>query len=74
MKIIVSMDRRGEVVAKNAQGDILGECFFKMEDETHEEIVALGYRRLVHTYPVTQIETGHGIDREEIGDLFLEAE
>jgi hypothetical protein len=72
MKIIVSMDIRGEIVAKTAAGDILGECFFKAEDETHEEITALGYRGLVQTYPAMQIEAGEGIDPAEIGELFLE--
>jgi hypothetical protein len=72
MKIIVSMDERGWIVAKNAQGDMLEECFFKTDDETDEEISALGYRRLVHAYPTAQIEAGEGIDPQEIEALFLE--
>ena len=73
MKIIVSMDHRGWIVAKNAQGDMLGECFFKTDDETDEEISAFGYRRLVHAYPATQIEAGEGIDPQELEALFLES-
>jgi hypothetical protein len=58
MKIIVSMDEHGWIVAKNAQGDILEECFFKTDDETDEEIRAWGYQRLVHAYPAAQIAAG----------------
>jgi hypothetical protein len=72
MKIIVCMDARGEILAKNARGDILAECFFKTDDETREEIMAWGYRLLVHTYPTAQIAAGHGIEPHEIGELFLE--
>ena len=46
MKIIVSIDARGWIVARNAQGDMLEECFFKTDDETDEEPRAWGYRRL----------------------------
>jgi hypothetical protein len=73
MKIIVSMDQHGWIVAKNAQGDILGECFFKTDDETDEEISAFGYQRLVHVYPATHIEAGEGIDPQELEELFLES-
>jgi len=50
MKIIVSMDQSGWIVAKNAQGEILGECFFKTDDETDEELSAFGYQRLVQKH------------------------
>ena len=73
MKIIVSMDQRGWIVAKNAQGEILGECFFKTDDETEEDLSAFGYQRLVHAYPTTQIEVGEGIDQQELEELFLES-
>jgi len=73
MKIIVSMDQSGWIVAKNAQGEILGECFFKTDDETDQEISAFGYQRLVHAYPATQIEAGDGIDPQELEELFLES-
>ena len=73
MKIIVSMDERGWIVAKNAQGDVLEECFFKTDDETDEEIRAWGYQRLVHAYPAAQIAAGEGIDPQEIKELFLES-
>ena len=69
MKIVVSMDERGWIVAKNAQGDILEECFFKTDDETDEEIRAWGYQRLVHAYPTAQIVAGEGIDPQEIEEL-----
>ena len=72
MKIIVSMDARGWIVARNAQGDMLEECFFKTDDETDEALRAWGYRRLVHAYPATQIEVGEGIEPQEIDELFLE--
>jgi len=73
MKIIVSMDQSGWIVAKNAQGEILGECFFKTDDETDQEISAFGYQRLVHAYPTTQIEVGEGIDQQKLEELFLES-
>jgi hypothetical protein len=73
MKIIVSMDQRGWIVAKNAQGEILGECFFKTDDETDEELSTFGYQRLVRAYPATQIEVGEGIDPQELEELFLES-
>ena len=73
MKIIVSMDQSGWIVAKNAQGKILGECFFKTDDETDEELSAFGYQRLVYAYPATQIEVGEGIDPQELEELFLES-
>lgn len=72
MKIIVSTDARGGVVATNEQGDMLAECFFKTDEETGEEIQAWGYRFLIHTYPTAQIEAGEGIDPQEIGELFIE--
>ena len=72
MKIIVSMDERGWIVAKNVQGDILEECFFKTDDETDEEIRTWGYQRLVHAYPAAQIAAGEGIDPQEIEELFVE--
>jgi hypothetical protein len=72
MKIIVFMDAQGLIVAQTAQGDLLEECFFKAADETDEEIRALGYRRLVQTYPAAQIEAGAGIESHEIRELFLE--
>ena len=73
MKIIVSMDERGWIVARNVQGDILEDCFFKMDDETDEEIRAWGYQRLVHAYPAAQIVAGERIDPQEIEELFLES-
>ncbi len=73
MKIIVSMDARGWIVAKNAQGEILEECFFKTDDETDEELRAWGYRRLVYAYPDAQVEVGEGIEPQEIEELFLES-
>ena len=73
MKIIVSMDHSGWIVAKNTQGEILGECFFKTDDETDEELSAFGYQRLVHAYPTTQIEVGEGIDQQKLEELFLES-
>ena len=73
MKIIVSMDERGWIVARNVQGDMLEDCFFKTDDETDEEIRAWGYQRLVHAYPTAQIAAGDGIDPKEIEELFLES-
>lgn len=72
MKIIVSTDTCGGVVATNAQGTVLEACFFKTDEETVEEIQAWGYRFLMHAYPTAQIEAGAGIDPQEIEELFIE--
>jgi len=72
MKIIVSMDARGEIWAHHEQGDRREVCFFKTEEETEEELRAWGYPLLVHAYPAAQLEAGHGIEPQELVELFLE--
>ena len=72
MKIIVWMDERGEIWAHHEQGDRREVCFFKTEEETEEELRAWGYPLLVDAYPAAQIEMGHGIEPEELAELFLE--
>jgi hypothetical protein len=72
VKIIVSTDACGAVMATKEQGAVLAECFFKTDEETGEEIQAWGYRFLLQAYPTAQIEAGTGIDPQEIEALFIE--
>jgi hypothetical protein len=72
MQVTVSINEAGAIVLANAQGDILAECFFRAEDETPQALRDMGYQRLVHAYPSAHITTGTGIDREDLGDVFLE--
>jgi hypothetical protein len=68
IKIIVSMDARGEIWAHHEQGDRREVCFFK----TEEELRAWGYPLLMDAYPAAQLEAGHGIESQELAELFLE--
>jgi hypothetical protein len=72
MTIIVSMDERGEIWAYHEQGDRRETCFFKTEEETEEELRAWGYPLLVEAYPTAQMEAGHGIEPQELMELFLD--
>jgi hypothetical protein len=72
MTIIISMDERGEIWAHHEQGDRHEACFFKTEEETEEELKAWGYPLLVDTYPTAQMEADHGIEPQELAELFLE--
>jgi hypothetical protein len=72
MKIIVSMDAGGEIWAHHEQGDRREVCFFKTEEETEEELRAWGYPLLVDAYPAAQLEAAHGIEPQELAELFLE--
>jgi hypothetical protein len=72
MHVIVSMDEAGSLVLTNAQGDRLAECFFRTEDETPRELQLLGYTPLLQAYPVTYITVGHGLEQDDLGDVFLE--
>jgi hypothetical protein len=72
IKIIVSMDARGEIWAHHEQGDRREVCFFKTEEETEEELRAWGYPLLMDAYPAAQLEAGHGIEPQELAELFLE--
>ena len=72
MKIIVWMDERGEIWAHHEQGDRHEVCFFKTEEETEEELRAWGYPLLVDAYPAAQLEAGHGMEPQELAELFLE--
>ena len=72
IKIIVSMDACGEIWAHHEQGDRREVCFFKTEEETEEELRAWGYPLLMDAYPAAQLEAGHGIEPQELAELFLE--
>jgi hypothetical protein len=72
MKIIVFMDEGGESWAHDEQGDRREICFFKTDEETEEELRAWGYPLLVDIYPAAQMEVGHGIEPQELTELFLE--
>jgi hypothetical protein len=72
IKIIVSMDTCGEIWAHHEQGDRREVCFFKTEEETEEELRAWGYPLLMDAYPAAQLEAGHGIEPQELAELFLE--
>ena len=72
MKISVLMDECGEIWAHHEQGDGREVCFFKTDEETEEELRAWGYLLLVDAYPTAQIEAGHGIEPQELAELFLE--
>lgn len=71
IQVTVSMDEAGGLVITNAQGDLL-EGFFRAEDETYRELQLLGYQRLIHTYGIAAITAGHGIDQDDLGEVFLE--
>jgi len=73
IKIIVSMDARGEIWAHHEQEDRREVCFFKTEEETEEELRAWGYPLLMDAYPAAQLEAGHGIEPQELAELFLES-
>jgi hypothetical protein len=72
MHIIVSIQADGLIVATNTQGQILAECFFKAEDETADELLQMGYARLLHTYAAATIEAGPGLEPTDLEDVFLE--
>ena len=72
VKIIVCMDEGGEIWVHDEQGDRREVCFFKTEEETEEELRAWGYPLLVDAYPAAQMEAGHGIEPQELTELFLE--
>ena len=58
MTVIVYMDAAGAVWIANGQGDILAEGFFKMEDETEDELRQMGYPRLLTVYPTVHLAAG----------------
>lgn len=72
IQVTVSMDEAGGLVITNVQGDLLAEGFFRAEDETYRELQLLGYQRLIHTYGIADITAGHGIDQDDLGEVFLE--
>ena len=72
MMVMVCMDEAGAVWIENVQGDILAACFFKTEEETEEELRAWGYPLLMDAYPAAELEAGHGIEPQELVELFLE--
>ena len=72
MHILVSMQADGHIVATTTQGHILAECFFKAEDETADELLQMGYARLLHTYTAATVEVGPGLEPADLEDVFLE--
>ena len=72
MQIIISMQADGLIMVANPQGHRLGECFFKAEDETAEELRQMGYVSLMHTYPTATFVVGTGLESTDLEDLFIE--
>jgi len=73
MTVTVCMNEEGAVWIENVQGDILAACFFKTEEETEDELLHMGYQRLLTAYPTAHIVAGEGIDPADLGEVFLEA-
>jgi len=73
MTVTVCMNEAGAVWIENIQGDILAACFFKTEEETEDELLLMGYQRLLTAYPTAHIVAGTGIDPADLGEVFLEA-
>jgi hypothetical protein len=71
MIVTVCMDEAGAIWIANGQGDLLAECFFKMEDETEDELRHMGYSRLLTVYPTAQVAAGVALDPAELGEVFL---
>ena len=72
MTVMGCMDAAGAVWIANGQGDILAEGFFKMEDETEDELRQMGYPRLLTVYPTVHLAAGTALDSAELGEVFLE--
>jgi hypothetical protein len=72
MTVTVCMNEAGAVWIENVQGDILASCFFKTEEETEDELLHMGYQRLLTAYPTAHIVAGTGIDPADLGEVFLE--
>jgi hypothetical protein len=72
MTVTVCMNEAGAVWIENVQGDILAACFFKTEEETEDELLHMGYQRLLTAYPTAHIVAGTGIDPADLGEVFLE--
>jgi hypothetical protein len=73
MTVTVCMNEEGAVWIENVQGDILAACFFRTEEETEDELLHMGYQRLLAAYPTAHIVAGKGIDPADLGEVFLEA-
>ena len=72
MDVTVCMNAAGMVWVENSQGNILGECFFKTDEETEDELQLMGHQRLLTVYPTTQIAVNTGMSADDMGELFLE--
>ena len=73
MTVTVCMNEAGAVWIETVQGDILAACFFKTEEETEDELLHMGYQRLLTAYPTAHIVAGTGIDPADLEEVFLEA-
>jgi hypothetical protein len=72
MDVTVCMNAVGMVWVENAQGRILGECFFKTDEETEDELQLMGYERLLTVYPTAQVAVDTDMSADDMGALFLE--
>jgi hypothetical protein len=72
MDVTVCMNAAGMIWVENSQGTILGECFFKTDEETEDELRLMGYQRLLTVYPTAQVAVDTGMNADDMGELFLE--
>jgi hypothetical protein len=72
MDVTVCMNAAGMVWVENSQGTILGECFFKTDEETEDELRLMGYQRLLTVYPTAHVAMDTDIVSHDMGELFLE--
>ena len=67
MTVLVCRQEAGAVWIEDAEGAMVAPCFFKTAEETEAELQAMGYPRLLTTYPAAQIVAGPGMDSGRAG-------
>ena len=72
MDVTVCTNAAGMVWVEDSRGTILGECFFKTDEETQDEPQRMGYRHLLTVYPTAQIAVDTDMSADDLGALFLE--
>jgi hypothetical protein len=72
MDVTVCMNAAGMVWVEDFRGTILGECFFKTDEETHDALQLMGYRHLLTVYPTAQVAVDTDMSADDMGALFLE--
>ena len=72
MDVTVCMNAAGRVWVEDSQGHVLAECFFKMDEETEDELQHMGYQRLLTVYPSAHVAVDTDIVSDDMGTLFLE--